>query len=193
LQALLTSERSCANPRRVRLHAGNPTAVNLLPALRQCRFELHDGGRSTSVELEQAQCTLSVVPRLAENGKLTLRITPVIKHGETVLAPRPLQEPSGTRRWELMAQQPSEQYDRLSWEVTLALNEYLVIGARLERGDALGPRCFVLTETAAPVQRLLVLRACRPEGNALPADEGLRRAPPIALQAGWSAARGISP
>lgn len=193
LQALLTSERSCANPRRIRLHAGNPTPVVLAPTLQHCRFELHEAAQTTAVKLEQAQCLFQVVPILSEKGKTTLRFTPHINHGETTLAPRPLQEPSGTRRWELQAEQPGETYAKLSWEITLAPNEYVVVGTRLDRDDTLGQRCFLLTDGPTPTQRLLVIRTCRPETDTAPRDATLGKAPPLALQAGWTRARGTSP
>jgi hypothetical protein len=191
LQALLTSERSCANPRRLRLRAGNGMPVALGPIWPQCKFELFDNSRSTSVELEQAECQLQVVPSLGDQGKTVLHFTPHIKHGSPTLAPRPTQDPSGTRRWDLQVQNPTEKYDKLSWEVTLAPNDYVVVGARLDRTDTLGQR-FFLSEEMKPVQRLLVLRAFHAESAGKP-PASVGKSPPLALQAGWSTARGTAP
>lgn len=192
LQAMLTSERSCANPRRLRLHAGNPTPVALGATVKECKFELHGPAGGKSVELKQAQCQLQVVPVLAENGKITLRFTPLVKHGASTLAPQPLQEPAGTRRWELLPKQPTESYTKLTWELTVSPNEYVVVGARLDRPDTLG-QSFMLAEGETPVQRLLVIRSCRPETGMLSRVGILSKAPPLAFQAGWSAARGTPP
>ena len=167
--------------------------LTLTPTLRQCTFELREGGRSTLVELDHAQCQLLVTPHLTDDGKITLRFTPHVNHGETTLIPRPLHEASGTRSWDLQAQQPSETYSKLSWEVTLATGEYVLIGTRLDRTDTLGQRAFLLTDAAKPVQRLLVLRTCR-AAEAAPAPDGSHgKAPPLALQAGLSSARGVAP
>src|SRR5262249_53098611 len=85
LQALLTSERSCANPRRIQLHAGKETALLLGPALAHCQFQIDHDGRSAPVILEQAQCTLEVLPTLTREGRIQLQFTPQIHHGETTL------------------------------------------------------------------------------------------------------------
>jgi hypothetical protein len=87
--------------------------------------------------------------------------------------------------------QPDEAYPWLSWELTVAANEYVVVGTRLDRPGTLGHCCFLHGEGRPPVQRLLVLRTARAPGR--PAlDESLSRSPPLALQAGWNSARGSS-
>jgi hypothetical protein len=95
-------------------------------------------------------------------------------------------------RWQLTAHQPDEAYERLSWEVTLAPNDYVLVGTRLERPDTLGQRCFLTTDGPAPVQRLLVIRTCRVQPSA-PHDGGHGKPPPLAFQAGWFSARGVAP
>src|SRR5262245_37007399 len=54
LQGLLTSDRSCINPRRLLLHAGDTTTLSLGPALPVCQFELHQSSRDTAVDLQKA-------------------------------------------------------------------------------------------------------------------------------------------
>jgi len=184
LQALIDSERSCHNPRRIRLHAGSPTPIALGPPWTQCQLQLHKDGKAIPVQLDQAQCQLEVVPVLAGDGRVTLRLTPCIKHGEITLAPRPAHEPDGTLHWDLQAQQPTETYDWLKWECTVAGNEYVVFGTRLDRPDTLGQRCFLHTESATPVQMLLVLRAVRQQPGGVPKEELFNGSPPLALQAG---------
>jgi hypothetical protein len=187
LQALLTSPRSCPDPHRVRLHAGSATAVLLGPLYPRCSFRLEQDGRATEVDLEQAQCLLEVVPTLGEEGKVQLRFTPHVRHGQPALTMHPVQDPAGPLRWEWESQQPEEAYPGLGWEVSVAANEYVVVGTWLERVDSLGQRCFLARAGAAlvPIQRLLVIRTARASDGA-PVAEALSRSPPLALRASWT-------
>jgi hypothetical protein len=196
LQTLLTSERSCVNPRRLFPRAANATTISLGPKLAACRFDLHQDGLPVAVALEGAECTLEVVPALAAEGQTRLQFTPRIRHGETKLLPRAAPDQS---RWMLQEDRPTETYPLLGWEVTLAPNEYLVVGTRLDRPGSLGHQCFVRPKEAAPVQRLLVLRSSRvghdlpTESADAPEDDPSRSiSPPLALQAGWVSARGTA-
>jgi hypothetical protein len=193
LQALLTSERSCVDPRRHRLRSGTPVSVALGPAWKRCRYSLREGGRETPVDLSGAACTLEIVPTLTADGRTTLHFTPVVKHGQARVQPMAVQDPSGEHRWDVRSRQPTESYAWLSWEVTVAPNEYVVVGTRLGQDGTLGHRFFLGTEPGAKAQRLLVIRTGRPP-PAREGDEGsFRLAPPLAHQAGKSSARGNMP
>lgn len=189
LQALLTSERSCARPRRLQLHAGNPTALPIGPPLPQCHFEIHQEEQQTPVTLENAQCVLTVVPSLTSDGRTRLHFTPEVQHGESQQQPRPLADRSG---WEMNKERPAEKYPALGWEVTLAPNEYIVVGARYDRPQTLGHRCFVRKDTTPPVQQLLVIRTTRPTEGVVPETTAAfaGRVPPLAFQATSSTIRG---
>ena len=190
LRDLLNSPRSNPDPRCVRLHAGNPVPVALGRPWKHCRFHLVQDEAAIPVELDDAECLLEIVPTLGDDGRTLLRFTPHVKHGRPSLAPRAVREPSGTHRWELETQRPDEAYLALSWEMALVPNEYLVVGTRLDRVDTLGQRCFLAAGDGPHVQRLLVIRTARPRPGVGPEDEGLGRAPPVALQATWTSARG---
>jgi hypothetical protein len=193
LQGLLTSPRSCPDPHRLTVRAGNPTAVNLGPVWKRCDYQLQQGPEVAAVELADAQCLLEVVPTLTDDGRTLLRFTPCVRHGQPLLVPRATQDPSGWRRWECSARQAEEAYAVLSWELTVAPNEYVVVGTLAGRRDTLGQRCFVGGEGSEGVQRLLVLRTGRSLAPAAPPDEEFARSPPIALRAGWATARGRAP
>jgi hypothetical protein len=193
LYRLLSSARSCANPRCVTLHAGQPTPVHLGPICPECCFELHRDGGGESVELGQAHCLLEVVPTLDDGGRVVLHFTPTIRHGQTRLVTKPAVDPSGPRYWDLQAEQPTESYAWLGWDLSVGPNEYVLIGTRTDHPETLGARCFLRDEDPAPVQRLLVLRVGRALTDGMPADADEARAAPLALQASWSAARGIAP
>jgi hypothetical protein len=192
LQALLTSERSCPDPRRISLHAGSPAPVALGPVWKQCRFRLKQGDQATAVDLADAQCVLEVVPTLSEDGRTLLRFTPHVKHGQARRAPHPSKDAEGALRWEWDEKQPDEVYPWLAWELTVAPSEYVVVGTRLDREGTLGQRCFLGPEGAAPVQRLLVIRTT-PCPDAGGGEKPVTRVPPLALQASWTCARGSCP
>ncbi len=192
LQALLNNKRSCPTPRRLRLHAGQPATVVLGPVLPGLRCRLHQDGRTSDIDLEQAECVLLTTTHCADDGKLSLHFTPAVRHGQPTVTPKPVQDPSGTLRWEVQAEQPVEQYDGLGWDLTVAPNTYLAVGALPERAETLGAAAFV-SDGPPRTQRLLVLRASRAAPDAAPKPEPDGQAPPLASQAGRVSARGAAP
>jgi hypothetical protein len=191
LQAMLTSPRSWVDGHRLRWHAGTSTSVPLGPECKHFVFQVEQGQGKQNLEFEEAQCLLAVLPTLAEEDeRIHLRFTPCVKHGKPSLKPRPVQEPCGARRWEWDMQEPNEAYEGLSWELTVSPNEYVVVGTRLDRAGTLGNACFLPSKDGPRVQRLLVLRTSRAPSLAPP--ETISKAPPLAVQAVWTSARGSS-
>jgi hypothetical protein len=187
LHDLLTSERSCET-RRIELHAGHETVLACGPPWPQCRFRLHQDDLSPAVELDQARCELEVVPSLADEGRIRLRFTPRIRHGEVKTAWVPIRDSDGQRHWDRQEDQTEEVYPWLGWTLTLVPNEYVVLGALVENGDTLGEQFFLTRQDGHPwIQRLLVLRATHVP---TPVHETLGRNSPIALRAGLITARG---
>ncbi len=187
LHDLLAAERNHhREPRCVQTRAGKPTTLPLGPPRAECRAEVRrPQGEPVRVELDRAECSLVVVPSLAANGRTRLRFTPCVRHGEATPQPRAAPDRSGIL---LQSEKPSEEFTDLSWEVELAPNEFVVIGARADRPGTLGRECFVRADEARPVQRLLVIRTGRAaEASAGPrgakADAAFGRSPPLALQA----------
>jgi hypothetical protein len=194
LAELLKSEQSCANPRRIQMKGGKTRELLLGPALAACEFELRGPEATEAVALEQGQCQLAVVPTPGKNGRVVLRCTPQVRYGETRHVPWAVPEDGG---FLLQPQKPTRAFPELAWEVTLAPDEYVVIGARTDKPGTLGYRCFVRPDERPAVQRVLVLRAgplprdVPPEGVAdAETEERLQRHPPVAAQASWSTARG---
>ena len=89
-------------------------------------------------------------------------------------------------------EQPTEAYRGLGWDLTVAPNTYIAVGALPDREDTLG-LAALLNDGPPRTQRLLVLRP----GRALPDDEPNEapdgKAPPLASQAGRVSARGVAP
>jgi hypothetical protein len=181
LLALLTSERSCVNPQQVRLHVGSSKDVLLGPVQAACRFQVEQEGREDDVVLQQAQMMLSVVPALVPDGRIRLTFTPVVEHGERRLMPGPAEDHSCLV---LRPQRDVNRYPALSWDVTLAPNEYVVVGARYDRPESLGYQAFVRADESPPVQRLLAIRTSRTAPDA--PDDGDDGPPPVASQASSS-------
>lgn len=192
LQAMLTSPKWNPDPHQVQMKAGHTTPVVLGPVQSTCQFTLQQDGHAVPVKLTGARCTFEIMATLADESHTTLRFTPILQHGEQRKETRAVHTASGEHCWEIKVQQPSENYTALSWEVTVATNEYLVIGTRLERKNTLGHCFFLQTDSAKPIQRLLVIRTCRPLPDSPDAGK-IHGPPPLALQAGWLSARGTAP
>jgi len=195
LLTLLTSGRSNVNPRRLFVHAGQPTSVVLGPITPSCSYRIQQDGEPANISVEKAQCALNLIASLTSDGRTRLQFTPQVHHGEKTLVPRAAADGSG---FILQEEWPTQSYASLTWEVTLAANQYVVVGARFDRPETLGYRCFLRSDESVPVQRLLVIRTCRmtppspSEILAESSEDGMSpsRTPPLALQAAWTKARG---
>jgi hypothetical protein len=191
LQSLLTSERSCTNARRLTSRAGESKPLALGPELAKCSFRVQRNGEPALVTLEQAQCVLEMTPTLTADGRTKLRFVPMVQHGETRQTVCPAPDHSG---FMLHSERATEPYPNLAWEVTLAPNEYVVIGGRYEQRETLGNQYFVRPDEEKPVQRLLVIRTNRaaPPEATVGTEGTAPLAPPLASQASWSTVRGTA-
>src|SRR5262249_34929830 len=101
----------------------------------------------------------------------------------------------------LQEEWPTKSYASLSWEVTLAANQYVLVGSRADCPETLGYQCFVRRADPVAVQRLLAIRTSRlsapatSEMLAESSDESPppRCTPPLAVQAAWTKVRGSGP
>jgi hypothetical protein len=187
LQTLLTSERSCPQPRSWRLRAGGTSSHDIGPILSRCRYQLVDDSPPIKVELKDALCQLEIRPSLTQDGRTGLRVVPRIQHNsqDRKLA---VATPNG---WLKRREKPVEAYEALNCEVCLAPNEYLIIGARRHLPESLGYAFFVRPLETPPVQRLLVVRTSRVMARLDDDTEGrveIDKKPPLALQAVWDTA-----
>jgi hypothetical protein len=189
LQSLLTSERNNPKPRLKQTRAGDACSLDLGPALAQCQCQVREDGRSTAVEMMNAQTGFEITPTLTPDGSVCLQFKPQIR-----AAGSPAQRSSNLPLWMVLTQRPTRKFDNLTWDVILQPNEYVVVGGRLDQNGSLGHRTFLDLDEAKPVQRLLVIRTARVL-PALPLDdpgrpreelEALKQRPPLALQAAMS-------
>lgn len=171
LQNLLNSPRHCFSKRRQILPGGQTTAVAVGPALPVCSFRLHTAEGDSDIELEQGQPTLIIAPSLADGGRIRLKFTPEVLYG--TVGPNYSVAPDRSGRV-LEFKRPNKTYPALSWEVTVAPNQCLLVGSVFDDRileDAmptLGNQFFLQEQRPGQVQRLLVIRTMRgeaPEGE----------------------------
>jgi hypothetical protein len=191
LQSLLTTDRGDADRHRVWKHAGAGKVVALGGVHPRVQFELRADGSPTPVALENAQWQMLVVPTLLPDGRVKLVFTPQAEHGRRGLLPQ-----TSDDGYPVQGQRPVERFTALAWEVTLAAQEYVVVGTHFDQPGTLGHACFVDPDVARPAQRLLVIRAGRGGDAAGPADVEAAapgEAPPLALRAARTTVRGSEP
>jgi hypothetical protein len=191
LQAMLSSPRTCPDPRRLRAFPGQPTTVLVGSQRKRVACELQLEGKPRRLDVEQAKCQFVITPTLEEDRRIRLRVTPAIRHGQSRMKPQVARDPDGQLRWSVEPEEPGEEFTALSWELTVGAGEYIVAGAISDRDHSLG-RAFFVPDDGSHKQYLLVLRAT-PVTSGPGAEGSITRTPPLAAQAGWTAARGSSP
>lgn len=188
LQGLLTSKRSCINPRRRLLPSGRETNQVLGPILAHASYQIKQNGQTMPENLDQAQFLLEVVPTLTKDGRISLNFTPKAQYGESLPDLKPAADGSD---WTYQFTKPCKAYPALSWKITLAPNDLLVVGGNIEQPHSLGYHAFIQEEPAGQeVQRLLVIRATHMgAGNNIFEDlVPASQTPPLAYQATHSGA-----
>ncbi len=190
LLMLLTSPRSNVNPRRLQIRSGKTAPPLVLGPIReQSVFAIQRGKEKESIKLDRTEHLLEVTATLTEDGRTRLVFKPQVKHGETSMEmwrARP-----DRSDWMLQSSRPTKSWSSLEWELTLAPDEYVVIGGRFDRPGTLGHTSFLRRAESAPTQRLLVIRTSRPK-KVESEEVSKTNAPPLALQTNWSALRGAS-
>jgi hypothetical protein len=192
-QQLLLSKRSCANPQAMIFPAGKTMTIYLGPVLPEAAYDFVEGKQRTEIALDQARFCLDVTARFAPDGRTTLTFLPKAEHGEQTF---PFHAAPERSAWELRIERAAKKHPELSWEVTLGVNQYLIVGGRPERERAFGKTAFMQYDGTNTVQRLLVIRNCRSvtarEAHEQSIEELIRRdrTPPLALQATIPASRG---
>jgi hypothetical protein len=190
LHDALDSQRGCEK-RQIQMHAGRETVVTCGSPWSQCRCRLNRGERIVTADFQKAQCQLVIEPTLAEEGHIRLHFTPQIHYGENHADFRSVRDADGLLHWERQEHTSEEVYSWLSWTLTVAPDEFVVIGTVFDRGDSLGEHFFLTCEEDQPiVQRLLVVRAAHVPTPTSPNEQNLGRCPPLALRAGMKTARG---
>jgi hypothetical protein len=187
LQERLSSPRSCPNPRRLQIHARKEETILIGPPRSPSNFALRFDGALTPVTHEHGQHALRLLPSIDVDGRIGLHFTPIVITG----GPRSCYQAAPDRSgWVIGEEQPLERYDRLSWDLAVQPNEYILVGPRNARPDSLGSVSFVRTDTSPPRQYLFVIRAAHATSGIATEDEESNetgnKPPPIAQQAAAS-------
>jgi hypothetical protein len=181
LQTLLSTDRHCVSKHRQILPAGQKTVVSLGQPQSVCNFRLHTEAGATDVALNQGQATLIIETAMAEHGRIRLKFTPQVLYGAVMPDYQVAADRSGMV---LEFKRSSKTYSTLNWEVSLAPDQYLVVGTHFDEdgGDTmtqtLGSQFFLEDTNKGCVQRLLVIRTTR-------GDAG--------VSSDWSVAKGQMP
>lgn len=109
-----------------------------------------------------AECGLSVTARPAAGGRVTLTCEPQIQYGDKELFLTAAADGSGFARTD---HKPREAYPALRFEVTLAADEYLVVGPAADPDGTLGQALFLDAADGRVRQRVLVVRASSGPGG----------------------------
>jgi hypothetical protein len=190
LQNLLNSRRSCSGPRRQRARPDEPVRVALGGQKRsRTRLELQ-GKHPRKLDLRDASGHLEIIPRW-DGERLSVFITPVVTHGTSQPRPTVESSPEGALRLALDTREPTEELGELGFEIVLEPGEYLLFGPRNGNPRLAGPALLTHTEDDATVGRWVLVRAVRPRSSE-PVPLADSKTAPLALQAGYSAARGQS-
>jgi hypothetical protein len=182
LQGLLTSKRSCINPRRRLLPSGRETKQMLGPVFSHASYKIKQHDQLMVETLDQVQFLLEVTPTLTKDGRVCLTMTPKAQYGESLPDLKPAADGSD---WTYQLSKLCKSYPSLTWKVTLAPNDLLVVGGNIEQPYSLGYHAFVQEEPPGQeVQRLLVIRTMAASSN----QEEFGPSPPLAFQATQSGA-----
>ena|SRR2546422_35502 len=189
-QVLSKCPRSCPKAHENRfVQSGYTVKQELGPAGRPGSYRVKQNGHTEEVALDNVLYQLEITPSLTSDGRIRLRFTPRVEYGEVSRSVYVLPDRSD---WAMRIEKPSKSYPNLAWEVTVAPNEFLVIGGNYDLPQSLGYQALVQEEAPTPVQRLLVIRTSRslPKTESTPTPEDSARAgqsPPLALQATMTA------
>lgn len=181
---ILGSDHSCVNPRQIQTRFGQPVVATIGSTRDEIAYRLKSTNESTDDwHQAKATCQWEVVVSPGEPGRLKITLCPLVKHGESKISPRAVQDKSGILTWQLQSQQQVERHVTGQIQVETRAGEFLLVGASGEKGDTLGNAWFRQPDPRGSVQRMLVIRTARrsAESTTAPAPQDGPR--PLALLA----------
>jgi len=169
------------------------TASDALPlplnTMAEAEFEafVEIGAKPGQFKLKDAEAAMNVTAVAAENGKVKLTLEPRLQHGGRILGWKPTVDATAFT-W--LDQKTQERFPSLKFEITLAPEEYLVIGPSQTPANTLGGASFVNVGGTTARMRVLVVQAA-PLQKA--AASGKKAPAVIAAQASAPISRGQRP
>jgi hypothetical protein len=177
-------------PQEGTVTAGEAKPVALAGPLSEVTFQTISeiGTKPGELKLKDAEIALSITPTLSETGKVKLAFEPRVQHGSRQFGWRPTTD-STAFTW--LDQKVQERFPTLKAEMTLAPEEFVIIGPTAVPANTLGGAAFVSASEGRPRLRVLVVQV----GRLLPGNDSPnpgRRAGVVAAQASRPLARGQS-
>ncbi len=182
LHRVIHSTKINPEPRGVQMFLNQPKQLQLGANYSECTIDLVREGRITTREYLRPNLMLEIIPEETGDNRIKLKVTPLVRHGEIEMEPRPVVHPSGYRHFEIVPRHTEDALGWMGFELQLGKGEYGIIGCGLGNPQSLGQLAFLNQQTQSPVQRMLLLRAVRHNSatGELPDREGPL---PIATQA----------
>ncbi len=156
----------------------------LAEAIFQAYVEI--GAKPGQFTIKDAETAMNVTAAV-ENGKVKLTLEPRVQHGSRQVGWKPTTDATGFT-W--LDQKTQERFPNLKFEVTLAPEEYLIVGPSSVPARTLGGACFMSVSDHAARMRVLVIQASQFAN--LPVT-GKKGPPVIAAQASMPLVRGQRP
>jgi len=158
---ILGSDRSCINPRQIQTRLNQPVLATIGTTRDELRYQVRSPSDSESCQQTNATCQWEVIIKPGEPGKLKVALCPQVKHGETQMRPRAVQDKTGILTWQLQTQQQFERYPACQFEMDVRQGEFVLVGAYGENATTIGSSWFRQPDPRGSVQRLLVIRTAR--------------------------------
>jgi len=182
-QHMITSDRSCTNPRHITIHSGAGTKLLLGPVRDHAAFEIIRGTDVHTHQLDKVQFELMVTATLTDDGRTILKCLPQVHYGDETT--KYCQVLGGY--WLPQPEQQVATFPDLEWEITASPTQFVVIGGRDDSPDSFGNQCFFRPGEDPPVRSMLVIRAIRATSGLATPPPATNLPPVLAIQAADSA------
>lgn len=180
---ILGSDRSCINPRQIQTRFGQPVIAAIGSTRDEISYRLKSANESQDWHKDKATCQWEVLVSPGEPGRLKVSLCPLVKHGESQMSPRAVQDKSGVLTWQLQSQQLVERHVTGQFEVETRAGEFVLVGASGENNETLGNAWFRQPDPRGSVQRMLVIRTARKNAHPTIFDRQSDGPRPLALLA----------
>lgn len=187
---LAKSDDAVVKPMEYTTLAGEPKTIALSGSLAEASFQAFAeiGAKPGQFTLKEVETAMSVTATPLETGRVKLTLEPKVQHGSRMFGYKPNLDATAFT-W--LDQKTQERFPSMKFEVTLAPEEFLIVGASETPANTLGGACFMSVSEQRARMRVLVIQAAK--FQSAPVAVPGRKAPVIAAQASQPLARGQRP
>ncbi len=183
LTQLIQSERTCLEHKGRSSANGLTVTQNLRETKETVPCRIQTGKRTEAVTLDRPRFLLDLIPTLAADPVVRLKVAPRVETGDKAVNYKPLPNES---KWELELKRSDRVLTGCTFAIDLQPNQILILGPRLDREGTVGFESFVHQAGEDTYQRLLVLKQVRPNQPRYDPIEYSGVSPPLAAQATMS-------